>query len=120
MAFVIVTADEIEIMSGENADATGDTTTYQEALELMAISRVCGWARYNIADNYSSLNTDVKKVVSEYLARFISVQVIAYNMAGYTSRIEAEDMLNIHLHEMEKIEEQFLKDQKWWTYAKGA
>lgn len=120
MAYIIVTADEVTIMAGENADATGTgSTAYKEALELMAISQIVGWSRYNWADNYASKNTDIKKVISEYIARFMGVALIAFNMSGFTSRIEAEDMLNIHLFRMRQLEEMF-KDQKWQTYAQGA
>ena len=119
MAFVIVTADEVTIMLGENVDATGNTTANKEALELMAISYLSDLMRYNIADNYAALNVDAKKIFSEYCARFIAVACIAYNMAGFTSRIEAEDMLNVHIMRMNKIEK-LLVDQKTITYIKGA
>lgn len=118
MAYAIVTADQVSIFSGENVDATA-TAAMKEAVELMGISRICGWARYNIADNYASLNADYKKIIDEYLARLIATASIAYNMAGFSSRLEAENMLNINLFEMTKIEDNFFKDQKWWTYAKG-
>jgi hypothetical protein len=106
-------------MAGENVDSTGNTTANQELLELMAISQLVSWSRYNWADNYSSLNTDVKHVVMEYLARFIGSALISYNMAGFTSRIEAENMLNIHLFRMRELQKLF-EDQKWVTYAQGA
>ncbi len=119
MAFVIVSAAQIAVFAGELVDATGNTAANQELLELMAISQLSGWSRYNWADNYAARNEDVKNVIDEYLARFIAVALIAYNMAGYTTRIEAEDMINVHLFRMKQIEE-MARDQKWVTYAQGA
>lgn len=119
MAYVIVAEADITPMLGENIDATGNTTANKEALELMAISQIVSWSRYNWADNYSTLNVDVKKVVVEYIARFIAVTLIAYNMAGYTSRIEAENMINVHWARTQQLKELF-NDQGWLTYAKGA
>ena len=119
MAFVIISAAKIAIFAGENVDATGNTTANQEALELMAISQIVSLSRYNWADNYSTRNVDVKNVIDEYIARFIAVALIAYNMGGYTSRIEAENMLNICIFRMNKLESLFA-DQKWVTYAIGA
>ena len=40
-------------------------------------------------------------------------------MSGFTSRIEAEDMINIHLFRMNLIEK-LLIDQKTVTYMGGA
>lgn len=119
MAFVIITAAKLNAMAGENVDTTGWTTANQEAWELQAISFLCNLTRYNIADNYSSLNADVKNMVDEYIARYCAVCGIAYNMAGFTSRQEAENMINIHLFRMEKLEELFA-DQKTITWIKGA
>jgi len=119
MAFVIITAAKIAIFAGENVDATGNTTANQEALELMAISQICTWSRYNWADNYSTLNEDVKHIIDEYIGRFIAAPLIAYNMAGYTSRIEAENMLNINLFRLKQLEEVF-RDQKRVTYMQVA
>src|SRR3990167_9931951 len=119
MAFVIVTADEVTIMIGENVDATGNTTAIKEALELMAMSYLSDLMRYNIADAYENLNVDVKKIFSDYCTRFMAVALIAYNTSGFTSRIEAEDMINVHLWRMDKIEE-LVADQKFVTFIKGA
>src|SRR3990167_9396133 len=119
MVFVILTSAAIGSMAGENVDATGWTATNQEAWELQGISYLCNLCRYNFADNYSALNTDVKHTVFEYICRYIALSGIAYNMAGYTSRIEAENMINIHIWRMNKIEK-LLQDQKAITYLKGA
>src|SRR3990167_832070 len=119
MAFVIVTTGAIGAMAGENVDATGWTATNQEAWELQAISDLCNLCRYNFADNYASLNTDVKHSVFEYLCRYIALSGIAYNMAGFTSRVEAEDMLNIHIWRMKYLQK-LLSDQKTITFIKGA
>lgn len=119
MAYVLVAADDFAVFAGENVDST-PSAAQKEALELMAISRICGLSKYNVADNFAALNTDVKKVFIEYIARFIASSLIAYNMAGFTSRIEAENMLNVHIYEMQRIEEQFFLNQNWITYIKGA
>jgi len=60
---------------------------------------------YNFSDNYATLNSDVKKILNEYVARYTAICGIAYNMAGFTTRIEAEDMINYHDHRIQKIEE---------------
>lgn len=115
----IVTEPEIALMAGENVDATGDTEANHNLLAAMAESYLSVLMRYNVVDNYAALNGDVKKILAEYAARFAGVQLIAFNMAGFTSRIEAEDMINIHLFRMRQIEK-LLADQKSSTYIQGA
>ena len=115
----ICTEAEIALMVGENVDATGDTEANHNDLVAQAESFLCSLMRYNVVDNYAALNADVKRILSEYGARYAAVALISYNMAGYTSRIEAEDMINIHLFRM-NILETLLADQKTSTYIQGA
>lgn len=114
----IVTEAEIDLMAGENADATGDTEANRNILAAMAESYLSVLMRYNVVDNYATLNNDVRKILAEWAARFAGVALIAYNMAGYTSRVEAEDMINVHVNRMREIEA-LLWDQKSVTYIKG-
>jgi len=41
------------------------------------------------------LNTDVKKILTEACSNLVAIYGIQYNMVGFTSRVEAEDMVNI-------------------------
>lgn len=106
-------------MAGENVDATGAVEANHNILAAQAESYLSNLMRYNVVDNYSTLNEDVKRMLSEWAARYAAVSLISYNMAGYTTRQEAEDMINIHLFRMDKIEK-LLIDQKVETYIKGA
>lgn len=115
----LCTEAEIATMAGENVDATGNTEAVHNDLVAQAESYLCNLCRYNFVDNYAALNEDVKRMLSEYCARYAAVALIAYNMAGFTSRIEGEDMMNVHLYRMRKIE-QMLEDQKTVTYISGA
>ena len=115
----IVTEAEIAIMAGENVDATGDTEANRNDLVAQAESYLSNLMRYNVVDNYSTLNEDVKRMLSEWAARYVGLTLIAYNMAGFTTRIEAENMVKIHSWRMNKIED-LLKDQVTVTYLKGA
>jgi len=43
------------------------------------------------------------EMLDEYAERSAAVEAILYDMSGYTSRVEAEDMINIHVHRMNEI-----------------
>lgn len=101
---ILTTEAEIAIYAGENVDATGNTEANRNLLVAQIESYVNLITNYNFTDNYSTLNADTKKILNEFCARAVAVGLISYNMAGYTSRIEAEDMINIHLYRMDLIE----------------
>lgn len=51
--------------------------------------------RVNYTDTYASLDNDKKKLLEEISSNLAGIYAIQYDMSGYTSRIEAEDMVNI-------------------------
>jgi hypothetical protein len=51
--------------------------------------------RKNWSDAYSGLNVDIKGLLKEIASNLAAIYVIQYDMSGYTSRVEAEDMINI-------------------------
>ena len=106
-------------MAGENVDVTCWTDANKTAWGLQAESYLNNLARFNFSDNFSTLNADVKYILSEYVARYVGMCGIAYNMAGYTSRIEAEDIINVHIFRMKQIEKMII-EQKTVTYMDGA
>lgn len=51
--------------------------------------------RFNWSDAYSTLNTDTRGILKEVSSNLAAIYVISYDMSGFTSRTEAEDMINI-------------------------
>lgn len=101
---ILSTDAEMNAMAGENVNTTGWTDANKTAWGLQAENFLNVLAKYNFSDNYASLNVDVKSILNEYVARYVAVCGISYNMADYTSRIEAEDMINLHWARMKEIE----------------
>ena len=121
MAFTgtLCTEAEIVFMAGENVDATGSVEANHNILVAQAESYLVSLSKYNWIDNIGSLNADIKGILAEYCSRYAASALIAYNMEGYTSRIEAEDMINIHFARMRSIEK-LLKEQNYVTFITGA
>ena len=105
----IVTAAEMQFMAGENVDATGDVEANHNFLAGYAEAYLSSLVKYDIVTNWASMNSTYKKLFSEWAARFGAIALISYNMAGYTTRVDAEDLINIHVYRMEAIEN-ILKD----------
>jgi len=51
----------------------------------------------NWSDNFATLNDDVKHILSDTAANIAGANCVAWDMSGYTSRIEAEDIINVLL-----------------------
>ena len=56
------------------------------------VNNIC---RFNFTDNFTSLNNDTKMILREVASAIAAIQAIQFDMSGYTSRTEAEDMINL-------------------------
>lgn len=99
---IFATSDEILVKAGENYD-TSVTEARINALCLQVESMINCLTRYNWSDAYASLNADVKGILSLIESNLVAIYIITFNMAGYTTRTEAEDMIIV------------LKDQATWA-----
>ena len=63
---------------------------------VQAESTINAVTRYNWTDAYGSLNNDGKKILESTAAELAAIKCITYDMSGYTSRVEAEDMINVY------------------------
>lgn len=109
MAFTIVTEAEQQFMAGENVDATGDVQANHQFLHDYAAGYLSGILKYDIIANWGSLDAVIKFMLTEWAARLAGMTLITYNMRSYTSRVEAEDMINVHAFRMLNIEKQLEK-----------
>ena len=89
---IFATSDEILVKAGENYD-TSITEARINALCLQVENYINAVCRYNFSDDFAGLNVDVKYLLSEAASNLVAIYIISYNMSGYTSRYEAEDMI---------------------------
>ncbi len=104
MAFTIVTVAEMQFMAGENVDATGDVTANHQFLHDMAAGYLSAFLQDDVIAGYAAYDSVTKQMLNEWAARFAGMQLILFNTVAYTDLIEAEDMIQIHIYRMEKIE----------------
>ena len=105
MAFTIVTVAEMQFMAGENVDATGDVTANHQFLHDYAVGYLSALLKFDLLANWSGITANYKFLFSEWAARHAGMQLILFNMSGYTTILEAEDMINVHLFRMNQIED---------------
>jgi len=116
---IFATADEIAVKAGELVDATGTTEARINALCLQVESLINCVTRYNWSDAYAGLNADFKGLLSEVESDLVAIYLIQFNMAGYTSRVEAEDMINV-LRDAALRGLALLRDKKTQDFMTGA
>ena len=110
---IITTEAEIALMAGELVDETGDTADNHTLLVKQAEGYLSTLLKYDIATNWATLNAVHKQMFSEWAARYSAISLIAYNMGTvgvtFSSLIEPEDMIQLHVYRMEQIEKILMK-----------
>lgn len=99
---IIADTADVAGFLGKNVDA-GFTVTMQDLVGVYTEAFLCNLVEYDIVTNWASLSAIYKLMFSEYACRMVAVEAIKYHMDAFTSRIEAEDMLNIHLFKINEI-----------------
>lgn len=105
---VLSSEAEMDAMAGELVDSTGWTETNKTAWGIQAENYLSMLVSYDLTANVGTLGTNFKGILSEYVARYTAMSGIMFNMATvgaiFSSLIEPEDMAQVHIHRMEKIE----------------
>ena len=116
---IFATTAEVARKAGANASATSVAEAYVNDYMTQAESLINILTRINYSDSYSALNVDVKGVLKEVASNLAAIYVIQYDMSGFTSRIEAEDMINI-LRDAALRGLSLLRDKKQTDFIDGA
>ncbi len=96
MAFTLCSSEAIVAKAGANAntDATGSLALLTQ-YSTEAEAEVMNVSRYDWVTNYGSLTTNVKEILAETCSNLGGMNLISYDMSGFTSRYEAETMLDV-------------------------
>ena len=94
---IFATTAEIGYKAGANKSAVSAAEAYTNSFIAQAESYINTVCRYNFSDAYAALNVDVKGILKEAASNLAAIYVISYDMSGFTSRTEAELMINLLL-----------------------
>ena len=92
---IFATTAEVQRKVGAGASTTSNTEAYINDYMTQVESFINVFTRFNWSDAYSGLDADVKGILKQIASDLAAIYVIQYDMSGYTSRIEAEDMINV-------------------------
>jgi hypothetical protein len=116
---IFATTAEVQRKAGANASATSNVEAYINDFMTQVESHINATTRYNWSDQYSSLNADVKGLLKEVASNLAAIYVIQFDMSGFTSRVEAEDMINV-LRDAALRGLALLRDKKTQDFLTGA
>ena len=94
MASIFATTAEVARKSGANASAVSVAAAYVDDYMTQAESEINAHTRFNWSDEYAGLDADVKGLLKQAASNLAAIYVINYDMSGYSSRTEAENMIN--------------------------
>lgn len=115
---IFATSDEVLVRAGKNY-STDVTEARINDLCAQSESFINVMTRYNWSDAYASLNDDVKRILSETSACLVANSIISYDMSGYSTRTEAEDMINVN-RDTALRNLSVLRDKRMQTFMQGA
>ena len=109
----------IQAYAGINANATSKAVAATDVYVLDVEAGINARTRYNWSDAYSALNADVKYLLMQTAAAKCAMVVIMNDMSGFSSRVEAETMLDF-LRDIYELNIKALEDLKVRDFVVGA
>jgi hypothetical protein len=116
---IFATTAEVQRKAGANASATSKAEAYVNDFMTQAESEINALCRFNFSDAYSGLNADTKGILKQAASNLAAIYVIQFDMSGFTSRTEAEDMINV-LRDGFLRNMSILRDKKAQDFINGA
>ncbi len=116
MAYIMTTEAEIQQKSGANVNTNFDTTA-MTASNLRGESVINCATRRNWSDDFGTLNTDVKQILSDFCSSFVAIEAISFDMDSI-GRSTAESMITV-LRDGMLRNMQILRDKKVETFIDG-
>jgi len=116
---IFATTAEVERKAGANCSAVSKAEAYTNDYVTQAESLINSICRYNFSDAYAALNVDTKGILKQIASDLAAIYVIQYDMSGFSSRVEAEDMINV-LRDSALRGLSILRDKKVQDFINGA
>ena len=110
---------EVLRKAGANAVAAAKDEAFTNQYILEAEGYISATAKYDFVKNYSKLDTNSKRILREVASNLAAIYVIIYDMSGFTTRTEAENMINILWGRLERGMRSLLDDRSLNYITKG-
>lgn len=109
----------IQRYAGTNANTTAKAIAATDEYVKKVEAKICALSRYDWITAWATLNTNMRGILSDTAAALCAIKVIKEDMSGFTSRYEAETMMDV-LRDEALTNIATLRDKKTQTFILGA
>lgn len=109
----LATNANVAYKAGANASATSAAEAYTNVYIKQAEGKICLDTRYDWVTNYASVSAVGKEALRQAVSCLAAIDVINYDMSGFTTRQEALTMVNILWAEYSDIVKRIVDDNKY-------
>jgi len=96
MTWTLCTSGAAIAKAGLNANSTIIASgTYLAGLSDEAESLICDSVRVDVVTGFAGYTTNGKLILQSLASNIIAQKIVAYDMSGYTSRAEAQTILDV-------------------------
>ena len=118
MPFTLCSSAAITTKAGLGVNSTAASSeALLQRLSEQAEARIAAVSREDWVSLYSGLTAGTKEILDDACSNLAAIYLVAYDMSGYTSRVEAEDIINV-LRDSALFNLGLLKDQKRVKFIK--
>lgn len=111
MSWTLSSSQAIIFKAGSGVDSTAASSgAILQKYSDLAEAEFCVLTRKDWITGYSGVSTNFKPVIDDAVSDLGAIKLISYNMAGYTSRTEAQTILDVLRDNAMRIID-FLKDK---------
>lgn len=98
MTYTFCTSGQVAFKAGAGVSTAITEANYNDAVNRAEnyINDACKIEGINLVTGYSALQTDVKKILEDAASSKAAIEAINFDMSGYTSRQEAQIMLDVN------------------------
>ena len=100
MTFLCCTSGQALVKAGKAVAETfiSGASAGNRVVDLIsgAVATINDISRYDWEANWATLPVNTKGIVTEAVSNLAAVNMIVYDMSGYASRVDAEDIINVH------------------------
>lgn len=111
---ILTTSGLTLLKAGKKVDIAFRNVSGQEMLTAVisgAEAQLCSEARFDFINNLNSVSSQYRALLDDAASSKACIPLILYDMNQYTSRVEAESMINFHLENWNRILN-LLRDKK--------
>lgn len=116
----LCTNGNVGYKAGANKSSTSSAEAYTNVYIKLAEGQICLDTRYDWVTNYASVSTIGKEVLRDAVSSLAAIDVINYDMSGFTSRQEALTMINVLWARYREIVRKITEDEKYKDFILNA